>query len=64
MEQTELVLVIFVCWERGGLYMEIVCVECQGGDYAQGGVGGGVCVFYGVSFRITIHLLKLGSVGF
>ena len=41
MEQTELVLVIFVCWERGGLYMEIVCVECQGGDYAQGGVGGG-----------------------
>ena len=41
MEQTELVLVIFVCWERGGLYMEIVCVECQGGVYAQDGGGGG-----------------------
>ena len=41
MEQTELVLVILVVGRGGGLYMEVICVECQGGVYAQDGGGGG-----------------------
>ena len=39
MEQTELLLVSFSCWGEGELYVEVVCMECQRGDYARGNRG-------------------------
>ena len=43
--------IIFCCWGEGEggytfLYMEIVRMECQGGDYAQGRVGEGLSMFH------------------